>query len=197
MGFQPALLGHRILEETFRSGGTYGVLPFRVVILDRTATLTNYGSSYLPPVKHPATTLVTTDKLQETPIGVAVGPVSENATGSNGLAPASTWAALKYVAVGKSVNVRLSGVVPILCDETTYATPIIAGDHVRVSQSTTATILSQTVTMAGCVARGLRTSGYNAFTADQLIVGVSYTGVNAASATISRYALVKLGIVIV
>jgi len=87
------------------------------------------------------------------------------------------------------VNVRTYGVVPILTDDTTNSTGINPGDYVATSTSTTTSISSQTVSMAGCIAKASRSS--NALAAGQHIVGISYTLVTPA-ATASRFALVRL-----
>lgn len=184
MGFAPANLGLRLLEDSFKVGPSTGVLPFRVVIQDNVAT-PNYGTQWKAQVKFPNTSFANGER----PVGVVVGPWSLAQTASDGLAPATAWAAFNTIAQGRSVNVRTHGVVPILCDDSTDSTAINAGTAVRTSTSVTTTVSSQTVTMGGCVAAAALTN--NAYSANQHIVGLSYTRV-APAADSSQYALVRL-----
>lgn len=186
MGFAPTTIGNRVLEETFRSGPSTGILPWRVVILDNVATL-NAGTQVFAPVKHPSTTFANGEKA----LGVAVGPESMIvAAASDGLAPATAWAAFTAIAQNRSVTVRLMGTVPILCDDTTDSTAINAGDYVRTSTSTNTTKSSQTVTMAGCVAKAAMTTN-NVVDANQHVVGLAFSRV-APSADSSIYVMTKL-----
>lgn len=184
MSFNPVNLGNRIHESTFRSGPSTGILPYRFVILDNVAT-TAAGNSALPPVKHPSTTFTSL----ETIIGVSVGPEVMAATASDGLKPATAWAAFTPTAQNKSVNVRISGTVPVLCDDSTDGTNILAGDYVRSSTSTNVSHSSQTTTMAGLAAKAARST--NTFSASQHIGGVAWTRV-APSADKARYVLIKI-----
>jgi hypothetical protein len=187
MGFQPSNMGHRVLEVSGRSGPTAGVLPFRAVILDASATIANVGDLIQAPFKHPSTTHTDDEHV----VGVITGPVTENTLGSDSLAPASAWAALAYIAQNRAVNVRTQGIVPILCDDSTDSTGINPGDYVKASVSTTTSISSQTVTMAGCAAKATKNSSANDFAADQHIIGRSWSKV-APAANASLYALVEL-----
>lgn len=184
MGFAPASMGLRLLEDTFKVGPSTGLLPFRVVILDNVAT-PNYGTQWKAPIKYPNTTFANGERV----IGVTTGPYALAATASDGLAPATAWAAFTPVAQNRSMNVRLHGVVPILCDDTTDGTNINAGTQVKASVSTTVTISSQTVTMAGTIAAV--TLSTNAPASQSHVIGVSFTRV-APSADSSQYALVHL-----
>lgn len=184
MGFQPTVLGHRVLEETFKAGPSTGIIPFRVVMFDNVAT-PMYGTQWLAPIKHPSTSFTNGEKTA----GVAVGPVLENTVGSDGLVPASAWAAIAAIGQNKAVDVRTQGVVPILCDDSTDGTNILAGDKVRISTSTTTSILSQTVSMKGCIAKAALTN--NVPSANQHVVGLSYQKI-APAADSSIYCLVRL-----
>jgi len=186
MPFSPTNIGNRVLEETFKAGPSTGILPWRVVILDNVATVP-YGTGGYAPVKHPSTTFTNGEKT----LGVAVGPEPQLVTAaSDGLAPASAWAAFSAIAQNRSVNVRLMGTVPILCDNTTDSTQINAGDFVRISTSTTTSISSQTVTMAGTVAKAAMTTN-NVVDASQHVVGVAFSRV-APSADSAIFVMTKL-----
>lgn len=190
MGFHPNNIGDDILSKTFKANPSAGILPFRVVMFDNVAT-PNYGQAGLAPIKHPATTFANGEKV----LGVATGPSSlyeltpAGSLASDGAAPLTAWAALKPIAQYKAVNVRLQGVVPVLCDDSTDSTNILAGDYVCVSASTTTDISNQTVSMKGTIKKATLTN--NAPAANQHIVGLSFQRI-APSANASQFCMVKL-----
>jgi hypothetical protein len=187
--YSPANMGHRILEESFTSGPSAGVLPFRMVAFDTASgdwTSSNVGTSvYAPVLNIPAASFTNGQDV----LGVTTGPVVVATTGSDGNPPASPYANFTATVQGKPVNVRTQGVVPVLCDDTTNGTNINPGDYVAASASTTTTVTSQTVNMNGTGTKAARTN--NTFSANQHIIGMCYMKIAPATQD-GRYAMVNI-----
>lgn len=164
MGAQPTLRGDLILQKSFKVGPAAGLLPFRAVTLDASATLTPAGDDWLPPVKYPTPTAFTD---LETIVGVITDPVSETTLGT-----------LDTIAQNKVVNVRVVGVVPLMMDDTMDTAPVLINDYVKASVSG--------ANYGGQGAKATRTN--NVIDADAHVIGVAWTGV----ATNNRFGLVRI-----
>jgi hypothetical protein len=182
----PTTSGNRVLEETFRVGPSTGILPFRVVMLE-TDTL-GVGNAAVADVKHPSASAVS--DASEWPLGVAVDPAKpKNWVNDASYSPTSLWDAFVATAQYRQVTVRLMGTVPIMCDDTTESAPIVAGKPVSCSESSTTTISSTTVTMAGTVKVASYTS--NGIAATERPVGIALHAV-APATEMGRYVLTLL-----
>ena len=127
MALFPVNIGERVLEISQYVSPSAGLLPYRMVVIDSTVTPANYGTTNYGPVKYPTTAFVN----GEAGCGVITGPASQDYTTGNEFTQTA-----RVIAQNVPVNVRSLGIVPVISDTTTTATPINIGGYVASSTTT-------------------------------------------------------------
>ena len=162
----PYMVGSSVTTSLVPVGGSgtvTGMIPYRMVIADTSATLTNVGQQSMTPVAYPTDGSFTAGQKV---IGVSMDPVNPILTYPG--APGSTLLQDQPIPQGKGINVRHLGIAPLWTDNSTASTPIVQGDFV---------VASSVAGYGGCGAKGSLST--NALASSQHCIG---RAVSAASA---------------